>query len=395
MSILMSIIGILVTLGVAYLFSNNRKNVKWKPIAIMFGMQILSVLFIFKTTIGGKIVEGVAGYVAKIMAFANTGISFVTGGWVPEGTVSVFFLNVMLITVFTSALISLLNYIRVLPYTIKFIGSILSKITGLPMIESFAGVGAVVLGQSEVLLSIKNNVQNLTTNRLLIVSGSAMGSISASLVGVYMTMLEPKYVLVAMILNMFSMLMIGSILSPVDNVNKDEKIDIKAMIKEKSVFEAIGNGAIDGGKVALIVSGMLIAYLGLIEMFNAISSGLVGMDLTTILGYVFAPIMFVAGVPVDEVVKAGSVMATKLIANEFVSISMLSPMVESLSAKTTAILSVAQISFASVGSIGMIAGSVQAFNGKKASEISKYGLRLLAIAFIGSLFSGIIVGLFV
>jgi nucleoside transport protein len=117
--------------------------------------------------------------------------------------------------------------------------------------------------------------------------------------------------------------------------------------------------------------------------------------LTTILGYAFSPVMFLSGVPVNETVQAGSVMATKLLANEFVSISMLQPMLDGLSVKTQAILSVAQISFASVGSIGMIAGAVHAFSPKKSAEISKFGLRLLAIAFIGSLFSGIVVGLFV
>jgi nucleoside transport protein len=396
MSILMSLIGIVVMLGLAFLMSNDKKNIKWKPIAIMIVLQFAIVLFMFKTAIGGKIVIAISDVVAKIMGFANTGIQFVTGGWIPEGTVSVFFVNVLLITVFTASLISLLNYIRVLPYAIKLIGTVLSKITGLPKIESFAAVGATVLGQSEVLLSVKGHVENLSANRLLIVSGSAMGSISASIAGVYMTMVPPEYVLVAMVLNMFSMLIIGSIVTPVDKVAKeDEDIDVKAMITDRSVFEAIGNGAVDGGKVALIVAGMLIAYLGLIEMFNAMSSGIFGMDLQTILGYAFAPLMFLSGVPVGELVKAGSVLATKLISNEFVSISMFVPMMDSLSAKTVAILATAQVSFASVGSIGMIAGCVQAFNAKKASVISKHGLRLLAIAFIGSLLSGIIVGLFV
>lgn len=167
-----------------------------------------------------------------------------------------------------------------------------------------------------------------------------------------------------MILNALSSLIIATIVAPIKK-EEDEEINIKDVSQTKSIFEAISVGALDGGKVALIVAAMLVAYIALIALINAAFAGIFGVDLTTILGYVFAPIAYVMGVPASEIVTAGSIMGTKLATNEFVAMLQFKPMIAGLSEKTVAIVSTFLVSFANFSSIGIIGGSMQAINGEK------------------------------
>jgi CNT family concentrative nucleoside transporter len=209
-----------------------------------------------------------------------------------------------------------------------------------------------------------------------------------------MQMIPAEYVLVALPINVFSGLILSSMVCPV-KAEEDEDIDVKEMIQEKSLFEAIGNGALDGGKVALIVGAMLITYIGLLSMINFLFNSLFGMTFQGVLGYIFAPIAFMMGIPVEETVRAGSVMGTKVAANEFVAMLDFQKMIPDLTDKTVAVISVFLVSFANFSSIGIILGTVQAINGEKASMLAKVGLKILLVATLGSVLTGTIVGLFV
>lgn len=393
MSILIGILGIAVFIGLAFIMSNKKKDINFKAIGIMFVLQLASAWLLLGTSVGLKAIDFVAGGVTKIISYGMEGINFVVGGWYDVEQVP-FFINVLLIIVFTSALLSVLTHLRILPFMIKYVGGLLSKITGLPRVESFNAVNSIFFGQSESILAVKSQLNNLNNNRLFIVSVSAMASVSASIVGAYMTMLPAKYVLVAMVLNMFSALIIASIVAPVGKDFVDEEIEMKDLVQTKNIFEAIGNGALDGGKVALIVSAMLVAYIGLLALINGVMTSLIGIDLNTILGYAFSPIALLMGVPMAEVVQAGGIMGTKILANEFVAIMQLQPLLDALSERTVGILSTFLISFGAFGSIGIIAGSMQAINGAKAKVVNAFGLKMLAVATMASMLSATIVGLF-
>ncbi|PLS15064.1 NupC/NupG family nucleoside CNT transporter [Bacillus sp. M6-12] len=393
MNILIGIIGIVVFIGLAWLMSNNKKQINFKAVGIMILLQVIITWLLLNTKGGLKLIEVISNGFSKVISYGTEGINFVVGGWIPEGQ-SPFFVNVLLIIVFTSTLLSILTHLRILPLVIKYIGGLLSKVTGLPTVESFNAVNSIFFGQSESILAIKSQLDTLDKNRLFIVSTSAMASVSASIVGAYMTMLPAKYVLVAMILNMFSALIMASIVAPIGKDIKEKEIDIKDIVQSKNIFDAIGIGALDGGKVVLIVSAMLIAYIGLLALINGVLNGLLGFDLNTIMGYVFAPIAFLMGVPASEMVTAGSIMGTKLVANEFVAIMQFQPLIETLSDRTVGIISTFLISFAAFGSIGIISGSIQAINGEKAKEVSSFGLKMLLVATMSSALSATIVGLF-
>ncbi|WP_391558688.1 NupC/NupG family nucleoside CNT transporter [Robertmurraya sp.] len=392
MSIIIGILGIILTLGLAYLLSNDKKGVNFRAIVIMFALQLTITIVMFKTVVGLKIVEVVSNFVTQVLTYGYEGINFVTGGLVPEDT-SVFFINVLMLIIFTSTLLSILTHIKILPLAIKYIGGAISKITGLSKVVTFNSVNSIFFGQSESLLAIKAHLDKMNENKLFIVSTSAMASVSASIMGAYMSMIPAQYVLVAMILNAFSALIIATIVAPIRS-GEDEEINLKEVSQSKSIFEAISVGAIDGGRVALIVAAMLVAYVGLMALINAAFAGLIGISLTEILGYVFAPVAFMMGIPASEILTAGSIMGIKLATNEFVAMLEFQPLIPDLGDRTVGIVSTFLVSFANFSSIGIISGSIQAINGEKAGVVAKFGLKMLLAATLASILTATTVGLF-
>lgn len=390
---MIGILGILVTLGFAYLLSNDKRGINYKAIIVLFVLQFVLTLVMFKTVIGLQVIESVSNFVTQILNYGYEGVNFVVGGLVPEG-VSVFFINVLMLIIFTSTLLSILTHIRVLPIAIKYVGGVLAKITGLSKVVTFNSINSIFFGQSEALLAIKSHLDNMNYNKLFIVCTSSMASVSASIMGAYMTMIPPQYVLVAMILNSLSSLIIATIIAPLGE-QADEEINIKDVSQTDSVFDAISQGALDGGRVSLIVAAMLVAYVGLMALLNGAFNGLLGISFTEILGYIFAPFAFLIGVPGNEILTAGSIMGTKLAANEFVAMLQLQPLVPELSVKTVGIVSTFLVSFANISSIGIISGSIQAINGEKAKIVAKFGIKMLLAATMVSLVTASIVGLFI
>ncbi|RKQ32684.1 NupC/NupG family nucleoside CNT transporter [Oceanobacillus halophilus] len=394
MGIILGLLAIIVVIGISYLMSNDKKNINFKGIGIMLALQLVITWFMFSTQIGQAIINGISAVFNKLIEFGQEGIGFVLGGFeIQEG--GVFFFNVLLLIVFFATILSVLNYLKILPTIIKWVGGLISKITGLPKIESFNGVNSIFFGQSEALLAIKSQFHHLNANRLYIVSASAMSSVSASIIGSYIQILPAEYILVALPLNMFSALMISSILAPVNVPKEQDTVDVSDVSQDKSVFEAMGNGALDGGKIALIVAANLIAFIASLELVNwLIQLVFAGVTLQQILGYILAPIGLLMGISPGEVIQAGSIMGTKIVTNEFVAMLEFQPLMEVMSEKTIGIVTVFLTSFANFSSIGIIAGTVKGIDGKKASTVSGFGMKLLIGAILTSILSATIVGLF-
>lgn len=390
MTILLGIIGILALIGIAWLMSNDKKNINYRAVGIMLAVQLFIAWFMLNTSIGKKVLQKIVDVFNKILSFGNEGISFVFGDLAGK---NFFFVNVLMMIVFVSALLSILTYTRILPLAIKYIGGAVAKITGLPKIESFVAVNSMVFGDTTAILSVKSQIHKLSPNRLFIVVTSSLVAVSCSILGAYMQMIPAEYVLVALPINVFSGLILSSMVSPVPK-EEDEEIDIKEMIPEKSLFEAIGNGALIGGKTALIVGAMLITYIGLLAMINFVLEKLTGMTFQEIIGYVFAPIAYMMGIPASEIVRSGSVMGTKVAANEFVAMLDFMKIMPDMSHKTVGIVSAFLVSFANFSSVGIVLGTVQAINGEQASRLAKVGLKVLLVATMGSILTGTIVGLF-
>ncbi|PEJ59038.1 MULTISPECIES: NupC/NupG family nucleoside CNT transporter [unclassified Bacillus (in: firmicutes)] len=391
MTYIIAIIGIILLLAISWSMSNDKKNINYKAVIIMLVVQLILAWFMLNTSIGQTVLKKIVAFFNKVLSFGNEGIAFVFGDLSTKGY---FWINVLMMIVFVSSLLSILTYTRILPLAIRYIGGAVAKVTGLPKIESFVAVNSMVFGDTTAILSVKSELHKLTPNRLFVVVTSSLVAVSCSILGAYMQMIPPEYVLVALPINVFSGLILSSMVSPVTS-EQDEEINVKDMIKEKSLFEAIGNGALDGGKVALIVGAMLITYIGLLAMINFVFNSIFGMTFTEILGYVFAPVAYIMGIPTHELVRSGSIMGTKVAANEFVAMLDFQKLIPKLSTKTVAIVSAFLVSFANFSSIGIIYGAIAAIDKKQSELFAKIGLKVLLVATLGSVLTGTIVGLFV
>lgn len=402
MSIVMGIVGILFTIFLAWIASSNRKLAfkHWKNILILLVLQLLAAFLFLSTTGGQTAILWLAEAFDKLLGFAREGGMFVFGDLMSnaEGeAVDVFLFNVLVPIIFISAIIGILSFTRILPFIIKGIGFLLTKITGMPYIESYNGAASMMLGQSEVFVSLKNRLPKMTTQRLYTLSAQAMSSISLSIVGAFFTMLDPQFVIIAIILNLFGVYIIVHIINPYEEEVVDGEVEISTNPeKGKSFFQVLGDYILDGGKIVLVVGAMLIGFIALIALLNDLFLLIPGSSLTfqDILGYIFMPVAFMMGIPWDEAQTAGSLMATKLITNEFVAILEFIPLAETLSEKTQAMLSVFLISFANFGSIGIIAGSVKGLHNESGDKVAKFGLKLVYGATLVSILSSVIIGFF-
>lgn len=389
MKYIIAIIGLLVVFGLAYIVSNNRKNIRIKPIITMIIIQLILSALLLNTTAGLELIKVFAGAFGKLLEYAGAGVSFVFGGIANKGE-SPFFLNVLLPIVFISVLIGIFQYLKLLPLIMKVIGILLSKVNGMGKLESYNAVASAMIGQSEVFITVKKQLGLLPANRLYTLCASAMSTVSMSIVGAYMTMIEPRYVVTALVLNLFGGFIIASIINPYTVKPEEDLLEIQDLEKQ-SFFEMLGEYILDGFKVAVIVGAMLIGFVALMAAINNIFEMIFGISFQEILGYIFAPIALMMGVPLSEVVKAGGIMATKLVTNEFVAMMDLAKVENTLSPRTLGIISVFLVSFANFSSIGIITGAVKSLNEKKGNVVAKFGLKLLYGATLVSVLSAVIV----
>ncbi|MGN7165116.1 NupC/NupG family nucleoside CNT transporter [Paenibacillus cellulositrophicus] len=391
MKYLIAVLGLLVVFALSFVASNDKRKIRYRPLVIMIILQIILGYVLLNTVLGTVLIKGFSGIFEKLLVYAGEGVNFVFGGIANEGQAP-FFLGVLLPIIFISALIGILQYFRILPFIIRYIGLVLSKVNGMGKLESYNAVASAILGQSEVFISVKKQISLLPKHRLYTLCASAMSTVSMSIVGAYMTMIEPKYVVTALVLNLFGGFIIASILNPYKVTKEEDELVVQEEEKQ-SFFEMLGEYIMDGFKVAITVAAMLIGFVALIALINGIFDGIFGISFQELLGYIFAPFAFVMGVPWKEAVEAGSIMATKMVSNEFVAMLELGKHT-TLSARTTGIVSVFLVSFANFSSIGIIAGAVKGLHEKQGNVVARFGLKLLYGATLVSVLSAIIAGLF-
>lgn len=401
MNILFAITGIAFALFVAFLFSFDRKNIDFKKTLIMIFIQVLIVLFMMNTTIGLTILTALGSFFEGLINVSKAGINFVFGD-IQNKNGFTFFLNVLLPLVFISVLIGIF---KVLPFIIKYVGIAINKITRMGRLESYFAISTAMFGQPEVYLTIKDIIPRLSRAKLYTIATSGMSAVSMAMLGSYMQMIEPKFVVTAVMLNIFSALIIASVINPYKSDDSDVEIDnLTKSTETKSVngktgkpkkvafFQMIGDSAMDGFKIAVVVAVMLLAFISLMEAIN-IMFGSVGLNFKQLIGYVFAPIAFLMGIPWSEAVPAGSLMATKLITNEFVAMLDFKNVLGDVSARTQGIISVYLVSFANFGTVGIIVGSIKGISDKQGEKVASFAMRLLLGSTLASIISGSIIGL--
>ncbi|BDH44998.1 nucleoside permease [Salmonella enterica subsp. enterica serovar Choleraesuis] len=376
----------------ALLVSNNRKEIRLRFVVQLLVIEVILAWFFLHSEVGLGFVRGFSEMFEKLLSFANEGTNFVFGKMNDEG-LAFFFLKVLCPIIFISALIGILQHIRVLPVVIRFIGTVLSKVNGMGKLESFNAVSSLILGQSENFIAYKDILGQMPRNRMYTMAATAMSTVSMSIVGAYMTMLEPQYVVAALVLNMFSTFIVLSLINPYRVDEKDSSLQMRNLHEGQSFFEMLGEYILAGFKVAVIVAAMLIGFIALIAALNALFAATLGISFQEILGYIFYPIAWVMGVPAGEALKVGSIMATKLVSNEFVAMMDLQKIAADLSPRAVGILSVFLVSFANFSSIGIIAGAIKGLNEEQGNVVSRFGLKLVYGSTLVSILSASIAAL--
>ena len=375
------ILAIVVVAILALLVSRNRKQIRIRYVIQLLVIEVLLAWFFLNSDIGLGFVKGFSEMFEKLLGFANEGTNFVFGNMNDKG-LAFFFLKVLCPIVFISALIGILQHIRILPIVIRAIGTVLSKINGMGKLESFNAVSSLILGQSETFIAYKDILGKMSRNRMYTMAATAMSTVSMSIVGAYMTMLQPKYVVAALVLNMFSTFIVLSLINPYRVDESEENLQMSNLHEGQSFFEMLGEYILAGFKVAIIVAAMLIGFIALISALNALFATVTGwfgysISFQGILGYIFYPVAWVMGVPAGEALQVGSIMATKLVSNEFVAMMDLQKVAATLSPRAEGIISIFLVSFANFSSIGIIAGAIKGLNEEQGNVVSRFGLKLV------------------
>jgi len=390
-SVLHFILALVVIFFLAFIFSNDRKKIRPRVILQLIVIEGLLAWFFLHASSGLSIVTAVSGFFENLLTYAAQGSDFVFGGMSKAGLAFIF-LGVLCPIIFISALIGIMQHLRILPLLIRIVGTLLSKVNGMGKLESFNAVSTLILGQSENFIAYKGVLADISPRRLYSMAAAAMSTVSLSIVGAYMTMIEPKYVVAALILNMFSTFIILSIINPTP-LGDEPEIKLEKLHEDQSFFEMLGEYILAGFKVAVIIMAMLIGFIAIIAAVNALFTAIFGISFQQILGYVFYPFAWLIGIPAPDALKAASIMATKLVTNEFVAMIDLQKIASELSPRGLGILSVFLVSFATFASIGIVAGAIKGLNEKQGNVVSRFALKLVYGSTLVSLLSAAFAGL--
>ena len=397
MAILNCIIGIIFVFLVAFLISNNKKKINWRTVIIGFLIQFIFAFAALKWSVGKYILSRISLGVQSVIDYAKEGISFIFGSLSNDG--SIFAVNVLGVIIFISALVSVLYYLGVMQFVIKLIGGGLSKLLGTSKLETISSAANIFLGQTEAPLLIKPYVEKLTESELFTVMVGGLASVSGSiLVGYSLLGIPIEYLVSASFMSAPAGLIISKIIIPeIREAKVNEEIE---MVKDDSsnIVDAASKGAIDGLGLVLNIAAILLAFVALIALVNGIIGligGLFGIDnlsLQSILGYIFAPIATIIGVPMKESVIAGSLIGQKIILNEFVAFTSLSEIISTLSPKTIAIVTFSLCGFANISSIAILIGGIGGMAPSRKHDIARLGWKAVLGGTLANLLSATIAG---
>ncbi len=396
MSIIYGVFSLMGVLFLAWLWSSKRSAINWRTVMIGIGLEFLLVLFVLKVPFGQTILNKAALGVQSVIDYSTEGIMFVFGGFFEEGTniTFVFAINVLGAIIFISALISALYYLRLIPLFVKYIGIGLGKILGTTKVESFNAIGNSFLGLVEAPLLIKPYLSKLTRSEVfaVMVGGTASAS-GAILIGYSLMGIDMKLLLLSVFSVPIVSLVIAKIMEPETEESQTNGDISLGKTTHTNVFEAISDGALNGTRLAINIGGLLIAFIGILALINGLL-GLINTELSTIFGYIFYPFALLIGIPVDEAFKAASIIGTKLSVNEFVAFNELSSIMNDLSPKTVAILTVALCNFANLSSIGQLIVGLGSLEPSQQKTVSKLSFKAIVAGTLASFITAIIVSIF-
>ncbi len=395
MKLILNLLGIAVILGLTFLLSWDRKNIRWKAVIRAVVIQFVIAVLLVKVPIGRTIVSVVSDGVTAIINCGQEGISFVFGVLADgASTGSIFIVQTLGNIIFVSALVSLLYYIGVLGFVVKWIGKGVGKLMGTTEVESFVAVANMFLGQTDSPILVSKYIKSLTDSEILVILVSGMGSMSVSILGGYHALGIPMdYLLIASALVPIGSILIAKMLLPqteqVQSIT-DVKMDNKG--NNANVIDAIAEGAGTGMQMVISIGASLVGIIGIVAVVNMFL-GFAGIRLEEIFSYIFAPFGFLMGLDGKEILMEGSFLGNKLIVNEFVAFQDLGAILSSLDTRTGMICSISLCGFANLSSLGICVSGIAVLCPEKKSTLSRLVFKAMLGGVFVSLLSAMVVGI--
>lgn len=394
---LMSLLGIGAILGAAVLCSSNRRAINLKLIGAALASQFLLAFFILKTSIGGMLFSNLSHGIEKVYTFAHDGCSFVFGSLAdasgPWGFVFAF--KVLPIIIFFGALMGFLFHIGLVQLVVRAMAFVIRPIFGTSGAETLSVAANSVLGQTEAPLLIKNYLPRMTDSEITTVMVSGMAHLSGAILAVYGLMGVPiLHLLSASIMAIPGAILISKLLTP--ETGEPETMggsSVKIPRETKNMLDAISTGTSDGLSLAVNVGAMLIAFISLTSLVNAILVACTGWSLNMIFGWVFCWVAYLIGIAPSETQAAGTLLGQKLVINEFVAYSSMVGM--GLSTRAVAILTYALAGFSNFSCIGIQIGGIGAICPSKRETLTRLGMKALLGGTLANLLNAAIASLFV
>jgi concentrative nucleoside transporter, CNT family len=406
MQIGMSLVGMLLILGIAFLLSSNRRAIRPRVVLAAFALQAGLAALVLYVPVGNQILQGAAAGVSNLLGYANEGTKFLFGALATDPLGQNFAIQALPVIIFFAAFISVLYYIGIMQYVIRWIGGGLQKITGISKVESLCAASNIFVGQSESPLVIRPYLATLNPAQLFCVMTVGMAGVAGTILAAYASMgIRIDYLIAAAFMSAPGGILMAKIIMPDDPSNPavddgnftppphdDEE-------KAVNVIMAASQGAQTGVKLAVAVGAMVLAFVALVALANGILGGIgnlfgvEGLSFQGLLGHVFAPVMFLLGVPWNEATQAGGLFGTKIVLNEFVGFIELGKMT-TLSQHTVAIVTFALCGFANFLSIAIQIAITGSLAPNQRPLIAKMGLKALAAGSLSNLMSAALAGLF-
>ena len=403
MTTFMSLVGIVVLLGIAFAASTNRKAINLRTVGIAFLLQVLIGGFVLFFEVGKNVLASMSRGVSSVIGYANDGISFLFGSLASQDTLGfIFAIQVLPVIVFFSALVAVLYHIGVMDWIIKILGGGLQKLLKTSRPESLSATANIFVGQTEAPLIVKPFIASMTKSELFAVMVGGLATVAGSVMAGYVTIgVELKYLIAASFMAAPGGFLMAKMIVPETETPKEDLADLDVQEeKPVNVIDAAASGAANGMQLALNVGAMLLAFVALIALLNGLLGGIGGwfdhptLTLQEILGYVFAPVAWLLGVPWDEAVIAGSFIGQKVVVNEFVAYLDFINYRDTLSAHTQAIVTFALCGFANLSSIAILLGGLGGMAPGRRKDIARLGLRAVLAGSMANLMSAAIAGFF-
>ena len=427
-SVWRGILGMISLVALAFLFSSNKKAIDWKTVGIGLSFQLIIAIGVLKIGFVQKSFEFVGSLFVKVLDFTRAGSKFLFEGLVVDMDTFgfIFAFQVLPTIIFFSALTSLLFYLGVIQKVVKLFGMLLSKLLKISGAESLSVAGNIFLGQTEAPLLIKAYLEKMNKSEMLLVMIGGMATVAGAVLAAYIGFLggdDPvlrlqyaKHLLAASVMAAPGAIVVSKILYPqTESINTDVNVSTDKI--GSNVLDAIANGTTEGLKLAVNVGAMLLVFVAFIAMVNFVflKLGTVGginewilsntpyqsLSLEFVLGYVFAPLMWLIGVASEDMALMGQLLGIKLAASEFVGYIQLAELKNAASAihlsynKSIIMATYMLCGFANFASIGIQIGGIGSIAPGQRKVLSEFGMKALIGGTIASLMSATIAGMII